>query len=371
MLETPVRVLEVLTVPFGKNGITKCVMNYITRFDPSHVHCDLAVQNAPDAESVRLIESMGGQVFVLGQRNSDPINYFHRLEIVVNERKEQIVHAHGNSATLFVEMYAAKRGGAAVRIPHSHNTTCKMKLADKLLRRPFSKSYTNAAACGEAAGRWLFGDVPFLVLNNAVPAEHFYFDAKKREETRASFEIPQSAFTICHIGSFNEQKNQGFLVEAFAELLKSRPDARLLLVGDGKLRSSCEQRAAALGVKDKTVFTGAIDDVAGALSAADVFALPSFFEGLPLTLIEAQCAGLFCVVSDRVTREAVLTDLVSFCEIGSAETFARALLKPACEDRGEVSEEAIRRVREAGYDISENAGMLSRWYEKLAAGAEA
>jgi len=370
MLKSPVRVLEVLTVPFGKNGITKCVMNYVSRFDPSHVRCDLAVQNEPDAESVRMIESLGGQVFVLGQRNRDPINYFHRLEIVVNERKEQIVHAHGNSATLYVEMLAAKFGGAAVRIPHSHNTTCKMKLADRLLRKPFSKSYTNAAACGEAAGRWLFGDVPFVILNNAVPAEHFYFDAKKREETRASFGIPQSAFTVCHIGSFNEQKNQVFLVEAFAELQKSRPDARLLLVGGGKLRSNCEQRAAALGVKDRTVFTGAVDDVAGALCAADVFALPSFFEGLPLTLIEAQCAGLFCVASDRVTREAVLTDLVSFCEIGNAETFARALLKPAGKDRRAASEDAIRRVREAGYDISENAGMLSRWYETLTTGAE-
>ncbi len=371
MLETPVRVLEVLTVPFGKNGITKCVMNYITRFDPSHVRCDLAVQNVPDAESIRMIERIGGQVFVLGNRNSDPINYIHRLEIVVNEREEQIVHAHGNSATLYVEMLAAKRGGAAIRIPHSHNTTCKMKLADKLLRRPFQKSYTHAAACGEEAGRWLFGDVPFLVLNNAVPAEHFHFDMQKRAETRAAFGIPQDAFTICHVGSFNEQKNQLFLVEAFAELLKTRPDARLVLVGDGKLKNDCERQAAALNVTAEIVFAGVLDDVAGVLSAADVFALPSLYEGLPLTLIEAQCAGLLCVASANVTREAALTDLVSFCGIGDARIFAEALSVAACEDREAASEDAIRLVREKGYDVSANAGMLSKWYETLTTGVKA
>lgn len=370
MLETPVRVLEVLTVPFGKNGITQCVMNYITRFDPSHVRCDLAVQNEPDAESVRMIERMGGQVFVLGHRNSDPISYVHRLEIVVNERDEQIVHAHGNSATLFVEMFAARRGGAAVRIPHSHNTTCKMKLADKLLRRPFQKSYTNAVACGEAAGRWLFGDVPFLVLNNAVPAEHFHFDAQKRADTRTAFGISPDAFVICHVGSFNEQKNQMFLLEAFAELLKMRPDARLLLVGDGKLKNDCEQRAESLGLQDRAIFAGVLDDVAGVLCAADVFALPSLYEGLPLTLIEAQCAGLFCVASDKVTREVALTDLVSFCGIADACAFAKTLSETPHTDRETASEDAIRRVRDAGYDVSANAGTLSQWYEKLATGAK-
>ncbi len=370
MLETPVRVLEVLTVPFGKNGITKCVMNYITRFDPSHVRCDLAVQNMPDAESIRLIERAGGQVFVLGQRNSDPIAYLHRLEIVVNERDEQIVHAHGNSATLYVEMLAAKRGGATVRIPHSHNTTCKMKLADKLLRKPFEASFTHAAACGEAAGKWLFGDAPFLVLNNAVPAEHFHYDVDKREETRTTLGIPRDAFTVCHVGSFNEQKNQAFLVEAFAELLKARPDARLLLIGDGKMKNDCVQRAKTLNVSDKTIFAGVMEDIAGALCAADVFALPSLHEGLPLTLIEAQCAGLYCIASDKVTREAALTELVSFSGISDAKTFAQALLKTPAQDRETVSEDAIECVRQAGYDVSANAGTLSQWYETLTTGAK-
>ncbi|HWQ05655.1 MAG TPA: glycosyltransferase [Feifaniaceae bacterium] len=371
MLETPVRVLQVLTVPFTQNGITKCVMNYVSRFEPTRVRCDLVTPNEPDAESARMIERTGGQVFVLRHRNADPLSYLHQLSLIVSERKEQVVHAHGNSATLALEMLAAKFGGAQIRIPHSHNTTCKMKLADKALRRVFRRSYTHAMACGEAAGKWLFEDKPFTVLNNAIPVDHFHFDENKRAFTRGEYGIPTDAFVVCHIGTFNEQKNQRFLVEAFAELLKIKPNAFLLLIGEGKLKPACEERAETLGLRECVRFTGAIADISGALSAADVFALPSLHEGLPLTLIEAQCAGLCCVVSDRVTRESALTKLVSFCEIEQAEAFAEALGCPNPTERDAASEDAIALVRAAGYDVTGNAETLSKWYETLIREAKA
>ncbi|HRX57247.1 MAG TPA: glycosyltransferase [Eubacteriales bacterium] len=371
MLETPVRVLEVLTVPFAKNGITMCVMNYISRFDSAYVRCDLLAPTEPDEMSARLIEQTGGQVFVLGRRNSDPAAYMHKLSIIVSERKEQIVHAHGNSATLALEMLAAKHGGAKVRVAHSHNTTCKMKLADKALRGTFRRNYTHAMACGDAAGGWLFGDAPFTVLKNAIPASHFHYNESLRAQTRGEYHIPAEAFVVCHVGTFNEQKNQAFLLDAFAKLLQKRPDARLILAGEGRLMPACRERAAKLGIDGSVVFTGALSDVAPVFSAADVFALPSLHEGLPLTLIEAQSAGLPCVVSDRVTKEAALTELVMFCGIGGAEAFADALLQPSVKGgRDSLSDTAIRHVRESGYDVNENAKQLVKWYESLVREAE-
>lgn len=372
MLETPVRVLEVLTVPFAKNGITMCVMNYISRFDSAYVRCDLLAPNAPDDASIRLIEQTGGQVFVLGRRNSDPASYMHKLSIIVSERKEQIVHAHGNSATLALEMLAAKHGGAKVRVAHSHNTTCKMKLADKALRGLFRKNCTHAMACGDAAGKWLFRDEPFTVLKNAIPASHFHYNETQRAWARGEYHIPLEAFTVCHVGTFNVQKNQAFLLEIFAKLLQKIPDARLILVGEGKLLPACRERAAKLGIENSVVFTGALSDVAPVFSAADVFALPSLHEGLPLTLIEAQSAGLPCIVSDRVTKEAALTELVSFCGIGGEEAFMDALAVCAAPgERDAASDDAIRRVRQAGYDVNENAEQLVKWYESLVREAEA
>jgi glycosyltransferase involved in cell wall biosynthesis len=371
MLETPVRVLEVLTVPFAKNGITKCVMNYVSRFDSAYVRCDLLTPNEPDEASARLIGTTGGQVFVLGRRNRDPLAYFHKLSIIVSERKEQIVHAHGNSATLALEMLAAKNGGAKARVAHSHNTTCRMKLADKALRGLFRKNYTHAMACGDEAGKWLFGSRPYTVLRNAIPAAHFHYDEVLRACTREKYRIPADSFTVCHIGTFNEQKNQLFLLEAFRRVLQARPGARLVLVGDGRLKPACTAKAQGLGIERSVIFTGELPDVAPVLSAADVFALPSLHEGLPLTLVEAQCAAVPCVVSEKVTREAALTKAVAFCGIGDAQAFADALMEQtAPADRDGASEEAVHNVRTAGYDITENAEQLTKWYESLTRGAE-
>ena len=371
MLETPVRVLQVLTVPFKQNGITRCVMNYVSRFEATRVRCDLVAPNEPDEESAKLIERTGGQVFVVRHRNSDPLGYIHQLSLIVSERNEQIVHAHGNSATLAFEMIAAKLGGAKIRIPHSHNTTCKMKLADKALRGMFRRNYTNAMACGEAAGRWLFGDKPFTVLLNAIPAEHFHFDGNKRAFARGEYGVSEDAFVVCHVGTFNEQKNQRFLIEAFALLLKRKPDSVLMLVGEGDLEAVCRERAKALGIEEQVKFLGSLADVSSVLSAADVFALPSLHEGLPLTLIEAQCAGLPCVASVFVTRESKLTNLVSFSGIDRAESFAEALASVEAVNREQASDEAIAQIRAAGYDVTNNAETLIKWYETLIREAKA
>ncbi len=371
MQHSPVRVLEVLTVRYAHNGVTQCVANYMEEFDPARIRCDLAVPNEPPEAVVRRIEQSGGRVFVLPYRNRNPLGYVHALSKIVRGRGEQVVHAHGNSATLYTEMLASRQGGARVRIAHSHNTSCRMQLADRLLRPAFRGSYTHAMACGEDAGEWLFGDAPFTVLPNAVRAERFRFDAGKRDAARERFEIGKDAFVVCHIGSFSVQKNQAFLLDVFAALHKSRPDAALLLVGDGPLRAACEEKARALGLGGNVRFAGTAGDVTPYLCCADAFALPSRYEGLPLTLVEAQCAGLPCAVSDRVTREAALTPLVSFWPIERAEAFAGGLAGAAVSDRARLSGEAIERVRRAGYDIAANAETLAALYESLVREAQA
>ncbi len=148
-------------------------------------------------------------------------------------------------------------------------------------------------------------------------------------------------------------------------LLERRENCRLLLVGDGEPPGAVEARAEAWKIAKRVDFLGLRDDIPALLSAADAFTLPSLHEGLPLTLVEAQCAGLPCLASDRVTREAALTDLVSYAGIESAETFAAALANMADVDRKTASEEAIACAREAGYDVSQNAEELMRLYERL------
>lgn len=362
----PIKVLMILTVRYGKNGITNCVMNYVSRFDPARIRCDLVCPNEPGEQARELIAQTGGEVFILGGRNRHPIAYLRELSRFVRARGEEIVHAHGNSATLYLEMLAAKRGGASHRLPHSHNTTCKMKLADRLLRGVFYNSFTHAMACSAAAGEWLYPKRAYDVLNNAIDANAFGYDVAMRTEARERLGLSPDETVFLHVGAFNEQKNQTFLLEAFSRYLERNADARLLLVGDGERRNGCTARAEMLGIGKQVEFLGQRDDIPALLSAADAFLLPSLHEGLPLTLIEAQCAGLPCLSSNRVTPESALTQLVKFSPIDHAETFAEAMESLTFVDRAAASQGAIRRVAEAGYDVSENADTLMRLYELLA-----
>jgi len=363
LLTDPVRVLMVLTVRYGKNGIANCVINYISRLDPVRVRCDLVCPNEPDAQARALVEKTNGQVFVVGGRNRHPLAYIRALSHIVRERGEEIVHAHGNSATLATEMIAARRGGAKVRMPHSHNTTCNMKVADRVLRGIFYKSSTDNIACSVAAGEWLYPKWSYTVLNNAIDAQRFRFSQQARDDAREQLGIAPEEFVFLHVGTFNEQKNQAFLLEAFGRLPEQKQNARLLLVGDGERRASCEARAETLGLRKQVLFLGLRDDIPALLSAADTFVLPSLHEGLPLTLVEAQCAGLPCVASDRVTLESKLTELVSFASIERAEDFAEAMAKTQGTERTSASDAAIRRAVDEGYDVSQNAESLMQIYE--------
>jgi glycosyltransferase involved in cell wall biosynthesis len=358
--------MMVLTVRYGKNGIANCVMNYISRLDPARVRCDLVCPNEPGEEARALVEKTCGSVFVLAGRNRRPLAYLRRLSKLVREREIEVLHAHGNSATLAAELIAAKRGGARVRMPHSHNTTCTMKTTDKLLRGIFYRASTDNMACSAAAGEWLYPKRDYTVLNNAIDTERFRFSALERERMRESLGIAKNEFVYLHVGAFNEQKNQAFLLEAFSKLPASKQNTRLLLVGDGERKASCEARAETLGLSRRVSFLGLRDDIPALLSAADAFVLPSLHEGLPLTLVEAQCAGLSCVSSDRVTREAALTELVSFAPIEQADSFARAMAGVKQTDRAITSSVAILRAQEAGYDVSQNAQTLMEIYESAA-----
>ena len=358
----------VLTVRYGKNGIANCVMNYISRLDSARVQCDLVCPNEPDSTARAQVERTGGRVFVRPGRNRHPFSYIRKLSRIIRERGIEIVHAHGNSATLAAEMIAAKRGGAKVRMPHSHNTTCNMKLADKLLRGVFYRTSTDNIACSCLAGEWLYPNRNYTVLNNAIDAKKFRFSQTERDETREKLGLAPEEFVFLHIGAFNEQKNQSFLLEAFQALLLKKPDSRLLLVGDGERRASCEARAEALGFRKQVSFLGLRDDIPALLSAADAFVLPSLHEGLPLTLVEAQCAGLPCIASDRVTPESALTNLVSFAPIDRAEHFAAAMEVVERTAPKTASSVAIIRAAEAGYDVSQNAETLMEIYEKAARG---
>ena len=349
-------------------GVEAVVMNYYRHVDRSRVQFDFLV----DLDSTLVprddIESLGGRVFVIPPYQRQ-LSYQRELEALFREQRWPIVHSHVNALSMF-PLRAAKRVGVPVRIAHGHSTANpdeRVKTVVKdVLRTQANRYPTERFACGEYAGEWLFGKgSDFTVMPNAIDLQRFAFSPEKREAVRAELGIAEDAFVVLHMGRFVEQKNHRFLLDIFAGLLKQRPDAVLLLAGDGPLRQEMEGKAASLGIADHVFFLGQRPDADALYSAADIFCLPSLYEGLPVVAVEAQASGLPMVMSDKVTREALITSRTRMLPLASsAVEWADAVIAVGADRLAPTSGEDVRAI--SRYDIANAAPLLTQKYIELA-----
>lgn len=363
----PIRVAQVMGKMLG-GGVESVVMNYYRHVDRSKVQFDFLVDSDSTLVPRKEIESLGGRVFVISPYQ-DILRYQRELETLFREQRWLIVHSHVNALSVFPLM-VAKRAGVPVRIAHSHSTANPNELAKTaikdVLRTQANRYPTARFACGRYAGEWLFGrGVPFEVMPNAIELGRFAFSSESRKNVRAELDIAESAFVVLHMGRFVEQKNHRFLLEVFAELLRLRPDTVLLLAGDGPLRAEMEQRAQSLGIAGSVRFLGQRPDADRLYSAADVFCLPSLYEGLPVVGVEAQAAGLPILLSDSVTREVLITSRVRMLPLSAGVRAWTEALATAGEGRTEPMSEADREAV-SRYDIENAAPRLADKYLELA-----
>lgn len=360
------KVLIISTTKFDLDGITNVILNYYRAMDKSDMQVDFVIPNEIRDDLKLELEFFGSHIYKISGRNSKPWSYVNRLAKLIRENNYDIVHAHGNSCTLTLEMYAAKTGGVKVRIPHSHNSTCKHKIVHKLLRRPFDSCYTQAFACGEKAGDWLYGTEAFEIINNGIEISNYKYNVGIRQKYREKYKLNEK-MVIGHVGNFNYQKNHEYLIEIFAELFKSDRNYRLMLIGDGELKPNIEKQVKDLGLSGAVIFIGKTLDVHQFLQAMDMMVMPSRFEGLPLTLVEAQSACLSCFVSDIVSKEAAITDLVKFISLEkSPKEWANIINESNIINRDERKEEICNEIINAGYSINENAKKMKLLYEEYA-----
>ena len=356
------KVLLIATTKFELDGITNVIMNYYRSIDKKDIEFDFVVPNEINDSLKSEIQSNSSNVYVLKGRMKKPFKYINELSKIIKNNEYDVVHAHGNSHTLALEMIAAKKGKAKVRIPHSHNSTCKYKTIHKLLTYSFNKNYTLGFACGEKAGKWLYGNKPFIVINNGINIEKFQYNETVRNEIRKKYGF-ENCKVVLHIGHFTYQKNHEYLIDIFSELFKTNKNYRLFLLGDGPLKKEVQEKVNRLKLNNVIIFTGKTPDAHKFLQAADLFLMPSRYEGLPLTLIEAQSAGLPCFVSSNVSKEAALTDLVKFIDLeNSPKDWAEIINSEVINDRNLITEKVTSEIRKKGYDIKENAKFLKNIY---------
>lgn len=355
----PIRVAQVLN-RMDSGGIESVVMNYYRHIDRSKVQFDFYLAEGSSFPQREELLKLGAGIYLI-PAYSKPLKYHQALYKAFKEKKYRIVHAHLSTMSVF-PLFAAWRAGVPVRICHNHTTAYwgeGIKTLLKYILRPFNKIFaTDYFACGETAGRWMYGDRYFdsgraTVMPNAIDTEKFVFDPEARARLREELGIPQDAFVVGHVGRFMYQKNHSFLIDIFAELQKEKPNAILLLIGEGELMEQIEEKVQRLGIEKSVIFTGARSDVNKLYSVMDVFCLPSFYEGMPVVAWEAQANGLPCVFSDKVSKEAKQGENCSFLNLAQTpEKWASLLLKSG------------QRMKNHVPDIQEEAERLELLYQQ-------
>ncbi len=366
MASGEIRLLMFNTVKSGYNGQMMFILKYLRAMDRRGMHIGYASKSEPLPEIREQLDAMGVHVYTLPSRSRRPIAYLLALARLVRRERYAIVHVHGNSASLALELVAARLGGAPVRIAHSHNTATKHPLLHRLLKPLMLKAATVRMACGADAGRWLFGDRPFEIVPIASDPDLFAFNGDTRARLRAETGLGEGDILAGMVGQLIPVKNPAFMLEALARAHRRRPGLKLMLIGYGPQRDMLAERAGALGLADAVIFTGPVSDVQDRMQALDLLAMPSLYEGFPNVLVEAQLAGLPALVSQNVTRDCDMTGLLTYLPLDIA-AWAQALEDFAPADRAAASADARVRIAGQGYDIHTAAAALRARYESLTA----
>lgn len=376
----PIRVLQVLTI-MNRGGAETMIMNYYRHIDRNKVQFDFLLHRDEKGAFDDEIRQLGGQIYYMPP--IAPQNYFKykdKLKQFFDEHKEyQIVHSHLNALSSIV-LGVAKLKGISVRIAHSHiaieprvfmkifkrNTDIKATLKDTLqalIKYKVKKNATHYFACGLKAGEWLFGSEnkdQITIINNAIDASLFSFNEVTSKKIKASLGLTGKK-VIGHIGRFNEQKNHFFLIKVFEKLVKENNNLHLVLIGCGNLMDNIKVEAKKLGLIEKISFLGVRSDIPDLLQAFDLFLFPSLYEGLPVTLIEAQASGLKIITSTTVSPEVAITPLVSFCSLKENEDF---WVKKVIHNLEYTRVDTYNDLVVGNYDIKENANKLQQFYLK-------
>lgn len=309
----------------------------------------------------REVLDRGGRIHPIPLRTKDLPGAFRGIYNVVRNNGYDIVLKLGESSLAVVDLIAARLGGAKTLALRSCNAPTGRSLASRCVHgalKPALNLFSTVKLAPSAlAADYMFGKRKDVrLLNNGVDLSIFRYDSEGRSRIRQEFSL-EGKLVVGHVGRFHEQKNHMYLLEVFGKIHDRRPDAVLLLVGIGKLEEKIRSRVKELNLEDAVIFAGQRFDVPQLLSAMDVFVFPSFHEGMPNTVIEAQATGLPCVIADTITPDADITGLVHYLPLtGTAEYWADTALSLLTEERRDTKPDFLK----AGYDIESVAKELIR-----------
>ncbi|MEC5424023.1 glycosyltransferase family 1 protein [Virgibacillus sp. C22-A2] len=358
------RILHVV-VNMNRGGAETLIMNLYRNIDKTKIQFDFLTckEGAFDEEISRL----GGIIHRIPYVTEAGHKGFNQAlrNFLLEHPAYKIVHSHMDKMSGFV-LRSAKRANVPIRIAHSHNTESEGGIAAKTYKWyagcHIKSQATHYYACSQAAAKWLFTTKSHeaFILKNGVETDKFQYSLKIREAIRSELNIKNDTLVVGHVGRFSPQKNHMLLLDIFAGVVKQEPNSILLLVGDGPLKLKLEERVKELKLDKKVRFLGIREDIHLILQAFDMFVFPSLHEGLPVTLIEAQAAGLPCFIADTITKEVDMgVGLIQQLPLSNKNEWIQKIINLEVDNYRSISHDALLKQ---GYDIRKTAEHAQRSY---------
>ena len=364
------KVLEVFAEPFSNGGQEAFVMNVLQNMDMTNLHIDLLTPYYSDNEYYKgILKKLGCGLYSWGldfMPGKSRFFYIKLFSTFFKRHKYDVVHIHsGSISALTYIAYAAKKTGVKKIIVHSHSTGnpgIKHSVIKGVAAPLLEKVATDYLACSVSAGEWKFSskicDNRLSVVKNGIDIQKFRYNSEVRNQTRNELGVPKNTIILGHVGRLSAEKNQSFLIDVLHRLSKKERDYRLLLIGAGEDRAKLEKKVETLGLNDKVIFLGNVNNVCDYMQAMDVFLFPSLFEGLGIVAIEAQGAGLPVIASNNVPEDICITSLAERISLDDMDLWIKKLEDIAFNNR----KTDIKSIQESGYDIADTARAIREIY---------
>lgn len=330
-------------------GVGQVLLNYFSHM-PDDYDLDLITMYVESDKLVSEFKQHGFNIIKVPSKSKSIIKNFCAIHKLLNRKKYDIAYAN-MTLTNFFPLFIAKMCGVKVRISHSHlagDATLYSKLLGFLTR----KASTEQLACGHKAGQFLYGQDKFKVLRNAIDLKKYTFNSLTRYRIRRSLGIGDNTIVIGNVGRFSKQKNHLYLLKIFKAYHEKNPNSILMLVGDGELKNEILKEIKVLNLQKSVKMLGEVNNVNELLQAMDIFLLPSLFEGLSLAVVEAEAAGLPCILSNTVSKESRITSNVAFLPLCKDISLWEKTLEQNSKNPRMDETECFRK---AGYDINNEA----------------
>ena len=303
-----------MTSALDGGGVDRILYNYCTRMLPE-IQSDFLVTSNFEGILEKPLIDQGCRVFHVETIRENLLARQRHIKQILKSGRYDIVHDHSGYKSFFL-LNLAKQQGIRCRIAHAHIAfvpETKKVFFERKIFTPLSKLVaTHLFACGNDAAKWMWGKRCFekgyvRIMPNGIETNQYAFSSCYRNKIRKELGI-ENKFVIGCIARLTDQKNHLFLLDVFLQIKKKVPESILMLVGQGELFQNIVEYAKKINVIDSVLFLGVRNDVPELLNAIDVFVLTSKYEGLPVTLVEAQANGVPVVVSDAITGEVRVND---------------------------------------------------------------